>query len=272
MSDSAFPVPSYRRHKPSGQAVVSLPNGIGGRHDIYLGKYGSKASRIAYAVAIAEWEARGRRTEQPTVGPSLSVNELIEAYMGHAAKHYRRPDGTPTNELNDIRLSMKPLKTLYGLTPAAKFGPLALEAVRNQMIAADICRNVVNQRVGRIKRMFRWGVSKELIPATVVVGIDTVAGLQAGRSEARETEPIKPIAEWVVDATLPHVLPPVAAMARLQQLTGARPGECCSMRACDLDTTGRVWLYRPYVHKLSHKGKDRVVAIGPRRKKSSASS
>lgn len=33
-------VPSYRRHKPSGQAVVTL-NG----HDIYLGPWKSKVSR-----------------------------------------------------------------------------------------------------------------------------------------------------------------------------------------------------------------------------------
>jgi len=36
-------VPSYRRHKPTGKAVVTLKG-----RDIYLGKYGSKESRAEY--------------------------------------------------------------------------------------------------------------------------------------------------------------------------------------------------------------------------------
>src|SRR5205823_5239332 len=43
MSKSLFS-PSYRRHKQSGQAVVTLPDGLGGRHDVLLGKFGSKES------------------------------------------------------------------------------------------------------------------------------------------------------------------------------------------------------------------------------------
>src|SRR5262245_18809066 len=55
-------VPSYRRHKQSGQAIVTLTDGLGGRRDVLLGKHGSKESRVEYARIIAEWEANGRRT------------------------------------------------------------------------------------------------------------------------------------------------------------------------------------------------------------------
>ena len=51
---SAPRVPSYRRHKPSGQAVVTL-NG----RDIYLGKWDTKASRTEYDRLIGEWLAVG---------------------------------------------------------------------------------------------------------------------------------------------------------------------------------------------------------------------
>src|SRR5207248_821919 len=70
--------------------------------------------------------------------------------------------------------------------------------------------------------------------------------------------------EAVVNATLPYLLPQVRGMVEIQLLTGMRPGEVRIMRACDLDTTGAVWLYRPAHHKTRHKGKERVVAIGPR--------
>jgi hypothetical protein len=38
-------VPSYRLHKQSGQAVVTLTDGIGGRHDVLLGPHGTPESR-----------------------------------------------------------------------------------------------------------------------------------------------------------------------------------------------------------------------------------
>jgi integrase len=257
-------VPSYRKHKASGQAVVSLPMGDGRRKDVLLGRYGSKESGVAYSQVIAEWEARGRRMPTPEAAPGLTVNQLIAAFMQHARSYYRRLDGTLTNEFNDHILTMRPLKALYGHVAATAFGPLALEAVRKQMIDADLSRGCINQRIGRIKRMFRWAVSKELIPATVSYALDSVAGLQRGRCEAREGKTVKPVARWIVDATLPHVLPPIRAMIELQLLTGARSGEICQMRACDLDMTGKVWMYAPASHKMSYQNKDRAIAIGPR--------
>ena len=53
-------VPSYRIHKQSGQAVVTLTDALGGRHDVLLGVHGTKQSRVEYARVIAEWEAAGR--------------------------------------------------------------------------------------------------------------------------------------------------------------------------------------------------------------------
>jgi integrase len=60
------------------------------------------------------------------------------------------------------------------------------------------------------------------------------------------------------------LLPTVAELLRLQLLTGSRSGEMCIMRACDIDMTGTVWLYKPHRHKTEHKGKGRVIVLGPR--------
>lgn len=54
-------VPSYRLHKQSGQAVVTLPVGQGGRRDVLLGKYGTDESKAEYQRVLVEWEASGRR-------------------------------------------------------------------------------------------------------------------------------------------------------------------------------------------------------------------
>ena len=45
-------VPSYRRHKPLGQAVVTL-NGS----DFYLGRYGTKPSKAEHQRLVGEWLA-----------------------------------------------------------------------------------------------------------------------------------------------------------------------------------------------------------------------
>jgi hypothetical protein len=66
-------VPTYRRHKQSGQAVVTLTSGAGSRRDVLLGRHGTAASRQEYARVIAEWEANGRRL---TV-PPLSANDVM---------------------------------------------------------------------------------------------------------------------------------------------------------------------------------------------------
>src|SRR5262249_10171384 len=127
-----------------------------------------------------------------------------------------------------------------------------------------LARGVVNQRVGRIVRAFKWGVENELVPVAVLQSLKAVRGLAKGRSPARETAPVKPVPESYVDAVLPFVLSPVRAMIQLQRVTGMRPGEACVMRACDIDMTGPVWLYRTEQHKTSWRGHQRVIALGPR--------
>jgi integrase len=310
----ALNVPSYRLHKQSGQAVVTLSDGLGGRRDVLLGKHGTAESRAEYARILAEWEANGRRLQVADNGAgTLSVNELILAFVLYAEQHYRRDDGSTTNELNECRAALKPLKELYGSLPVADFGPLKLKAVRQRMADARrhfarfkvgdnildrhvwerafrrtdggtcqvlwrgkwhdaeqlrdgqaLSRGVINNRIRRIVRMFKWAVSEELAPESVWRSLTTVRGLERGRTEVRETEAVKPVPDAHVLAVLPHATPPVAAMLELQLVTGMRPGEARIMRACDLDTAGEVWLYRPAHHKTRHKGKERVVAIGPR--------
>jgi hypothetical protein len=72
---STTSVPTYRRHKQSGQAIVTLTDGFGGRRDVLLGKFGSKESRLEYARVLAEWEASGKCFQ--AVVADLTIAELI---------------------------------------------------------------------------------------------------------------------------------------------------------------------------------------------------
>jgi integrase len=239
---------------------------------VLLGVFDSPESRTEYARVITEWETAGRVPPRPNAGASdVTVAEVILAYWQHAEGYYRHADQTPTSELDNVRLALRPLRELYGHTRAADFDALALEAVRNKMIGDGRCRNRVNRDLPRIKRLFKWAAGRKLVPLSVHQALNTVEGLRAGRSAAHETAPIKPVAQTTVDATLPHMTPQVAVMVRLQLLTGMRPGEVIVMRGIDLDVSGPVWTYRPGsdkgqhgAHKGAWRGHDRVILIGPK--------
>lgn len=289
MSDRFLSVPKYRQHKKSGKAIVTLPNGFGGRRDMYLGKYGTAASRKEYARVIQEWETMGRRLPEPDQGKAgdLTINELLAVYWKHVQSYYVK-NGKPTSEPDTIRQALRFLKELYGPTLAREFGALSLRAVRDRMIVHKVIRKVkeidpdtgevrlvdkvlreglgrsfVNAQVSRIKQMFRWAVGQDMLPPEVHQRLACVEGLRKGKSAAREKTPVRPVPEAIVDATLPHMPPMVADLVRLQRLTGARPGELPEMRAVEIDMTGPVWEYRPGRHKGEHHDRERIIFIGP---------
>src|SRR5262245_27746868 len=95
--------PAYRKHKGTGQAVVTL-NG----KDHYLGIHGTHASKDAYDRLIAVWLANGKRLPDPAAGPTdVTVNEIMAAYLKHAAAYYVK-DGKATAELDCIKSTMRP--------------------------------------------------------------------------------------------------------------------------------------------------------------------
>ena len=170
----------------------------------------------------------------------MIVNELLLGFWRYADAHYRRPDSSPTNELPQYRQTFRLVRELYGHTPAREFGPLALKAVRRRFIERGWGRRSVNQQVERVRRVFKWAVAEELVPPAVHQALAAVAGLQRGRTDAREPDPVGPVDDATVDATLPHLNRHVRGLVEFQRLTGCRPGEACSVRRCDIDTGGAV--------------------------------
>ena len=258
---SGFKIPKMSHHQASDQAVVRLAG-----KDFYLGPWGTKVARIEYDRVIAEWLAAGRRPSALGVD-AITVTEVLAAFWSHAERYYRYPDGTQTNELKNYRDALRYPRRLYGHTPAHEFGPLALKAVREAMIGARLSRTNINRQIGRVKHVFKWAVENELIPPSVHHGLQAVSGLKAGRSEAHESDPVHAVPEERVSATLPFVSRQVAAMIRLQLLTGMRPGEIVAMRGVDIDTTGHLWRYQPARHKTQHLGHARIVFLGPKARK-----
>lgn len=252
-------VPAYRKHRASGQAIVTL-----NYRDYYLGPYGSRASRLEYDRLIGEWLQQGRRISplRDAAVRELCVIEVIVSYLRFAQGYYRK-DGHATSEYPSILHALRFVEPLYGRQPVSDFGPIALQAVMQRMIEHGLARRTINQHIGRIKRLFKWAVAQELIEPRISQALGSVTGLRQGRTAARETSPVMPVQDAVVETTLRFLPTVVANMVRLQRLSGMRPAEVCLLRPCDIDRSGDVWTYRPMSHKTQHRGRERYVFLGP---------
>jgi hypothetical protein len=152
-------IPSYRLHKARNVGVVTLDG-----KDHYLGPYDSPESWEKYHRLIADYLANGSKPVlPPPTDEVLTIQRLCLAYSDHAERYYVK-DGKPTAEVDCITYALQRLIKLYGTTPAAEFGPKALKLVRDEYIHDGQVRGTINNNVARIKRMFQWAESEELVP------------------------------------------------------------------------------------------------------------
>lgn len=255
------PVPNYKKHPTRNEARCS----VNGKW-VSLGPWNSPESIKAHERICAELRAAAA-DGRPLAGDprgGVTVADLIEGFARHAVTHYRRHDGSQTSEVRAFQDALAVVGELYGDTPAAEFGPRALKAVRQRFLDRGWCRTLVNQRIGRVRRVFKWAVGEELIPESVHAALRCVEGLKKGRTSATESKPVVPVDVEHVKVTLPFLSRHVRAMVELQLYTGMRPGEVCAMTLGQIDRTGDVWVYRPAQHKTRHRGMDRVIPLGPK--------
>lgn len=273
--------PKYGLHKPSMQAVVYFQG-----RAVYLGPHGSEKSHQRYREFLDEWKSLRHRDPphegksspedrlQAAINPAtlrqkwrqglkISIDELIFVYRQHARSYYVK-NGDVTREAELIEEVTALLGTKHGRDRADGFGPVDLDNFRESLIDdRDWSRKFLNKQMTRVIAMFKWGAKKELCSPLVYQQLHALGGLKKGRTRARESAGVSCVEDTLVEQTLPALPAVVADMVRFQRLTGARPGEVCSLRPIDLDRSQKVWLYRPDAHKTEHYEKHRVVPVGP---------
>ena len=193
---------------------------------------------------------------------SITVWEIWERWSEHAVRYYRKPNGRPTGEARNVEHAMV-FALSYANLPATQFGPAQLRACQLSMIDEGLARSTINARTNRIRRVFSWAVSMELLAPHRLSALRAVPPLRHGRSDARETNGMKPVPWEHVEATLHHLRQPTRGIVEVLWWSGMRVGEALRMRPNDLDRTGDVWLYTPQEHKTEHHGKERIIALGP---------
>lgn len=252
--------PTIRR--VGGKDVVKVTV-AGQRTQVTLGPTGSPEARAEYLRILAEAEAVGLAATASGRRIAL-VGEVLADYLDRARTEVEK------RQYERVRAAMKPAARLYGHTPAAQFGPVALRAVRDQYIRSGYCRRLCNQMTSLVRQAFRLAVEREQVPVEVHLRLKTLGPLLAGKTTAPDHPRVLPVDRAIVDATLPHLPPIVADMVRVQLLTGCRPGEVCLLRGADVTRPWQtfdgvaVWLFRLSKHKTAWKGGERNVPLGPR--------
>lgn len=214
------------------------------------GMFATKDRGVAEDVARAMYLSAQRKLEQSSGISQVfdgTISGLVAAYKQHADGYYRHADGTPTTQIRKIGEAVSPLLAMFAAHRAEDIGPLKIQQVRDAWIdrPRPLCRSTINTRVQSIKAMFRWAVSQEMIPASTLVALESVAGLHKGRSKAKEPRRIKAVHPEIVTRTMEHMTPTLAAMVEIHVRTGMRSSEVCWMRPCDIDRTSskRAWIY-----------------------------
>ena len=249
-------VPSFRLHKPSGQAVVTLSG-----RDFYLGPYDSPEARQQYLKLLSEWEASNRSPcfGEPTT--SLTMAQVALAYLHYAREYY----GADSSEYVNLKLAVKPISALYSHHPAQHFGPAEFKACRHWWLSSpDRSRQYVNKQSKRLLRVIKWAVSEGLMRADSHLACKCVEPLKKGKCQAPEATRVSTVPDDRVQAVMGELSPIVADMIRFQRATGARPGEVCSLKPCMVSRGSDVWRIDLVEHKTAYRNKSRTIYVGPK--------
>jgi integrase len=253
--------PGYRLHKSTGQAYVNL----GGKM-FYLGSHGSQESLDRYARLKSEWLLNRQLPSLQSNRPKVTMAEMCLSYLEYALGYY----GAGTEYCN-LKLAVRPISELYATLPVTEFGPLQFKTVRNWWVSRETgktgktcSRGYVNRQCKRLLRVIKWAVGEGTVPSGVYETLRCIAPLKRGRTEAPETEPIKPVEQEVVDATLPFLTPILSDMVRFQLATGCRPGELVKITPTMVNRSAEVWTITLAAHKTAWRGRSRTIYVGPK--------
>jgi integrase len=222
-----------------------------------LGNYGSPESRAKYAALIAEAKVVPS-TPEPKGPPTVS--ELMAAYFKYVDEYY----GYKSAMWYHIKSFMKLLHRHFGTLPAKEFKAKRLKQLRDLWIGEGWSRKYINEQAGRLKRMYQWAASEEMLPAEVLHSLEMVQGLRRGKCKAHDPDPIEPVSDEVVAKTLECLGERVGVLVQVQRLCGSRPGELLKIRKKDINRTGTVWIVKLKKHKTRHRGKQRIIYFGPK--------
>lgn len=257
----ATEIPALRRdHRGSWR--VRWTDAFGRRHSRSFGR-DERAAMIEFRSWLDRWRSDPAARNPERGSRLLTVAEAWARYEAFAARYYRRADGSPTKEPGIVALAMRAVLELCGHLPAESLTPALLRAVQQRWISDGLASSTISGWTHKVRRVWRWMVAEGIVRAEIAEALRSLPPVRAGRFGARPPKAVRPVTIEAMERTAKELPSSLAAMVRLQALTGMRPGEVCSLRPCDVDTRGAIWSYRPPQHKTAHVGQPREILFGP---------
>lgn len=244
-----------RRRSPSTGRWLAYAKFDG--RTVSFGACGPEAQR-AFDTFKAEWLRNGRRLPDDPDDAETTVADLVADFLEHGERVY------VPREVVNLRAALAPVLERFGALPVRQFDVTCLEIVQRQLAEARLARSTIKSRMNAIRRCWRWGESRRLCPAGSWEHLRTLEHLKPGRTPARETQPVDAVPWKWVEPILPHLSQPLAAAVLVQWHAGLRPGEILTMTRRQLDTSGKIWIYRPTHHKGTWRGRERIIRLGPK--------
>ncbi len=259
-------IPKYRRHSRNLGFVA-----WNGKRHYFSGKFDSPESRQEYFDFLAA-NCGDRPEPTPTKSEKCrTINDLAKAFLESCPRD--------NSEFANYRVALLQLVDSFGSCKINEFGPLKLRELQEKFKSPRVrqyqnkagkvtstrkyqmTRKSVNHLIGNVRRVFRWGVSRELVEANQLTALAAVPGLKRGEGPER---PRRQPVDWAdVERVLTALSPVLAAMVQIQWLTGCRPQDVCRIRPMDVDQSSEPWKWQPPEHKNSHRNQERVIFLGP---------
>lgn len=268
---SAESFPAMTRHS-SGQARVRLN---GKAH--YLSRWGSIEAHAAYAELLQRWKQQGRQSLTPRVPHAgelaFTVADLFarfEAWLDATGKYTK--GGAPTSSRDFFQQITRSFSAFAGTVQIRRLSEALLMQWRDVLEGdAKLTRKGINRKVTGLLAIAKWGRARGFVPRDVALDCAAIVPLKQGECGSRPErgrERRAPTFDEIekVAAAAPRQ---VAAMIRLQALTGMRPGEACALRWCDVDKKGPTvdqvptWIYTVEGAKTAHHGHVTRYALPP---------
>lgn len=215
-----------------------------------------------------EWRIKNH-VRSPGDPDTYTVQNLADAFLANANKVYRK-NGRLTSQIDQVQCAMTALTGRYSEMPADAIGAPQIAALRDSMVQGvkkTLTLSTINARLRIIKQAYKWARTYGLVSREAVYDISIVPPLKAGETDAKLGRVIQPVPKDILEKTLAGCTATLAAMIRLQSITGMRSGEMCALRVCDIERSDKVWDYAPLTHKTEHHGKVRKINFGPESQK-----
>ena len=226
---------------------------------IYHGLWGTPEADRNYKRFIAVLLENPVILLRDTDNGDILISELADGFLRSIESRTNR------TEFLHFKNAIRYLVEVYGELTVNEFSPKKLKVCRNQMVkAGTLCRSQINKHIGRIIRIFAWGVEEEHVQETTWRALKSVKSLRKGEEGTFDNPPRQEVPDDVVWRTLPFLSPTVAAMVQVQRLTGMRPSEIYRMTAGDIDRTRdtELWYYVPAHHKTERYIGQKPIPLG----------